>query len=41
LFNYGSCNSDMEFSHYEVVPAHIAQKLIAIRQEELAAAKEE
>jgi len=31
----------MEFSHYEVVPAHIAQKLIATRQKELAAAKEE
>jgi elongation factor G len=31
----------MEFSHYEVVPAHIAQELIAARQKELAAAKEE
>ncbi len=31
----------MDFSHYEVVPAHIAQELIAARQKELAAAKEE
>ncbi|HEX9615838.1 MAG TPA: elongation factor G, partial [Anaerolineales bacterium] len=31
----------MEFSHYEVVPAHIAQELINARQKELAAAKEE
>jgi elongation factor G len=31
----------MEFSHYEVVPAHIAQELIATRQKELAAQKEE
>jgi len=31
----------MEFSHYEVVPTHIAQELIAARQKELAAAKEE
>jgi hypothetical protein len=30
----------MEFSHYEVVPAHIAQDLIAARQKELAAARE-
>jgi len=31
----------MEFSHYEVVPQHLAQELIAARQKELAAAKEE
>jgi elongation factor G len=31
----------MEFSHYEVVPAHIAQDLINARQKELAASKEE
>jgi elongation factor G len=31
----------MDFSHYEVVPAHIAQELINARQKELAAAKEE
>jgi elongation factor G len=31
----------MEFSHYEVVPAHIAQELVNARQKELAAAKEE
>lgn len=31
----------MEFSHYEVVPAHIAQEIIAARQKELAAQKEE
>jgi elongation factor G len=31
----------MDFSHYEVVPAHIAQELIIARQKELAAAKEE
>jgi elongation factor G len=30
----------MEFSHYEVVPAHIAQEIIAARQKELAAARE-
>jgi len=30
----------MEFSHYEVVPAHIAQEVIAARQKELAATKE-
>jgi elongation factor G len=30
----------MEFSHYEVVPAHIAQDLIAARQKELATTKE-
>lgn len=31
----------MEFSHYEVVPAHIAQDVIANRQKEMAAAREE
>ncbi|MBP1703272.1 MAG: fusA, partial [Chloroflexi bacterium] len=31
----------MEFSHYEVVPAHIANEIIAQRQKELQAAKEE
>jgi elongation factor G len=31
----------MEFSHYEVVPAHIAQEVIQQRQKELAATKEE
>jgi elongation factor G len=31
----------MEFSHYEVVPAHIAQDVIQQRQKELAATKEE
>lgn len=31
----------MEFSHYEVVPAHIAQEIVAQRQKELAAAREE
>jgi elongation factor G len=31
----------MEFSHYEVVPAHIAQSVIEHRQKELAAAREE
>lgn len=31
----------MEFSHYEVVPAHIAQEVINTRQKELAAAREE
>jgi elongation factor G len=31
----------MEFSHYEVVPAHIAQEVIAAREKELAAKKEE
>lgn len=30
-----------EFSHYEVVPAHIAQEVIQQRQKELAATKEE
>jgi elongation factor G len=32
---------NMEFSHYEVVPAHIAQEVINARQKELAGAKEE
>jgi elongation factor G len=31
----------MEFSHYEVVPAHIAQDVIEARHKELAAAREE
>jgi elongation factor G len=31
----------MELSHYEVVPAHIASEIIAQRQKELAAQKEE
>jgi elongation factor G len=31
----------MEFSHYEVVPSHIAQEIIAARQKELAAARAE
>jgi elongation factor G len=31
----------MEFSHYEVVPAHIASEIIAARQKELAAQREE
>jgi elongation factor G len=31
----------MEFSNYEVVPAHLAQELINARQKELAAAKED
>ena len=31
----------MEFSHYEVVPAHIAQEVVNARAKELAAAKEE
>jgi elongation factor G len=31
----------MEFSHYDVVPSHIAQEVINARQKELAAAKEE
>lgn len=31
----------MEFSHYEVVPAHLAQEVINARQKELAAAREE
>ena len=31
----------MEFSHYEVVPAHIAQDVIAAREKELAEEKEE
>ena len=31
----------MEFSHYEVVPTHIANEVIAHRQKELQAAREE
>jgi elongation factor G len=31
----------MEFSHYEVVPSHLAQEIINARQKELQAAKEE
>jgi hypothetical protein len=31
----------MEFSHYEVVPAHIAADVIAARQKELQAGKKE
>jgi elongation factor G len=31
----------MEFSHYEVVPNHIAQEIIEARQKELASAREE
>ena len=31
----------MEFSHYEVVPPHIASDIIAQRQKELQAAREE
>jgi len=31
----------MEFDHYEVVPTHIANEIIAARQKELAAQKEE
>ena len=31
----------MEFSHYEVVPAHLAADIISARQKELQAAKEE
>ena len=31
----------MEFSHYEVVPTHIAQEIIAARQKEIASAKED
>ncbi|MCU0488691.1 MAG: elongation factor G, partial [Anaerolineales bacterium] len=31
----------MEFSHYEVVPAHISSEIITQRQKELQAAKEE
>jgi elongation factor G len=31
----------MEFDHYEIVPNHIAQEIIANRQKELAAAKKE
>jgi elongation factor G len=31
----------MEFSNYEVVPAHLSQDIITARQKELAAAREE
>ena len=31
----------VEFSHYEVVPTHIAQDVIQHRQKELSASKEE
>ena len=31
----------LEFSHYEIVPAHIAQEVIDTRQKELKAAREE
>jgi hypothetical protein len=31
----------MDFSHYEVVPAHLTQEIITARQKELAAAKED
>jgi elongation factor G len=31
----------MEFSHYEVVPTHLAQDIIDARQKELAAARED
>jgi len=31
----------MEFSHYEVVPAHIAQEVINARQKELQEKKED
>jgi elongation factor G len=31
----------MEFDHYEVVPSHIAADVIAQRQKEMAAAREE
>jgi elongation factor G len=31
----------MEYSHHEVVPAHLASEVIAARQKELAAQKEE
>ncbi len=31
----------MEFSHYEMVPAHIAQEVVAARQKEITAGKEE
>jgi translation elongation factor EF-G len=32
---------DMEVSHYEVVPTHVAQNVIETRQKELANKKEE
>jgi elongation factor G len=31
----------MEFSHYEKIPAHIAEDVIAARQKELTAKKED
>jgi translation elongation factor EF-G len=31
----------MEFDHYEVVPSHITAEIIAARQKDLAAKKEE
>ncbi len=31
----------MEFSHYEIVPAHLAQDVIALREKELAARRED
>ncbi len=31
----------MEFSHYEIVPAHLAQDVIALREKELAAKRED
>ena len=31
----------MEFSHYEIVPTHVAQEVITARQKELAAQREE
>jgi elongation factor G len=31
----------MEFSHYEVVPSHLAQEIIDNRQRELQASREE
>jgi elongation factor G len=32
---------EMDFSHYEVVPTHIAQDVINLRQKEVAAARED
>jgi len=31
----------MDFSHYEVVPTHLANEIIAQRQKEIQAAREE
>jgi hypothetical protein len=31
----------MEFDHFEVVPSHITQEIVAARQKELAARREE